>query len=139
MEYRKLAARPASGFTLIELMVVIIIVAVLIGVALPAYQNQTLRTNRAAAKGEMLKIADLQKQFLLANRSFADNATLEANGFALSAGVGEKYDYGITLGTATYPSFIITFTPKSGNFQEKDGPLTLTSEGEGGPPEKWAR
>ena len=92
MTYPKVAARAASGFTLIELMVVIIIVAVLVGVALPAYQNQTIRVNRAAAKAEMLKIADLQKQFLLANRSFADKATLEANGFALSADVDKKYD-----------------------------------------------
>ena len=44
-----------TGFTLIELMTVVVIVAVLLLVALPAYQNYMLRAHRAAAKAEMLE------------------------------------------------------------------------------------
>ena len=42
--------RAASGFTLVELMIVIVVVAVLMGIALPAYRDQVIRGHRAAAK-----------------------------------------------------------------------------------------
>ncbi len=46
-----------TGFTLIELMIVLVIVGLLFGVAYPSYQNSVRRTDRTEAKAELATIA----------------------------------------------------------------------------------
>jgi type IV pilus assembly protein PilE len=130
----------SGGFTLIELMVVVIIVAVLLAIGLPAYQQQVIRGHRAAAKAEMLDIANRQQQFLLSDRAYASKAILEDSGYALKDGLDTKYTFDIsTVSPAGVPFFTISFTPIG--TQAKDGPddLTLNSEGKREPVEKWER
>ena len=123
------------GFTLIELMVVVAIVAILASVAYPSYTSHVAKTNRRAAQAQMMDIANREQQFLLANRAYASQSTLESSGYSLPSTLSFKYSYSIDVGTATVPSFTITFTP-SGT-QASDGNLTLTSEGVKSPSDKW--
>lgn len=132
----------ASGFTLIELMIVIVIVAVLIGVALPAYQDQVMRGHRATAKGEMLKIGVLQKQYLLAHKSYAtSDILLNDIGYDFEASdASSRYKLEeITLGTASYPTYVIQLTPEGP--QAADGWLRIDSAGARSSefPGKWSR
>jgi type IV pilus assembly protein PilE len=140
--------RSASGFTLIELMIVVVIVAVLLGIALPAYQNQILRGHRAASKAEMMEIANRQEQYLLANRSYVGGVpNVEATGitefsYTLPADVASRYTFSLsTISGSAAPYFIISATPKLGGPQAADGPtaLKLDSEGAKTPEDKWAR
>jgi len=137
MNNRITARRRHGGFTLIELMMVIVILAILIAIVLPAYQNQIIRGHRAAAKSEMLEIANRQQQFLLANRAYADKTTLEANGYSLPTAVAAHYSYAITLGGGAVPSYSMTFTAIGR--QAGDGDLTITNEGVKTPADKWTR
>jgi type IV pilus assembly protein PilE len=52
-----------GGFTLIELMVVVIVIAVLAAIALPSYLNQTRKSRRSAVESAMQQIALLQERF----------------------------------------------------------------------------
>ena len=49
------------GFTLVELMIVIVIVAILLAVALPSYQNSVQKGRRADAKAALLDVANRQE------------------------------------------------------------------------------
>lgn len=126
-----------TGFSLIELMITVAVVALLAGVAYPSYTNHVIRTKRSAAQAQMLDIANRQQQFLLANRAYASTTDLANSGFTLPKDVSSNYGYSITVGATTVPSFTVTFTPTGA--QAVDGVLTLNSEGAKLPAEKWQK
>lgn len=124
-----------KGFTLIELMITVAVVAILAALAFPSYQQYVIRSKRSAAQAQMMDIANRQQQFLLANRAFADKAALVASGYVLPSEVSASYGYDVELSTSAVPGFKVVFTPTGG--QAADGDLTLTSEGVKTPIEKW--
>ncbi len=123
-----------KGFTLIELMITIVIVAILASIAIPSYREYVIRGNRTAAQAAMMEIATQQQQFFVANRAYA---TEEQLGFALPAEVAENYDLEIDLDGGPPPGFEIRFTPNPDSGQAGDVTLTLNSEGVKSPAEKW--
>jgi len=127
-----------AGFTLIEVMTVVIIVAFLLIVGLPAYQNQIIRGHRAAAKAEMLEIANREHQFLLSNRTYTNNP--DDLSYELPDEVVDYYDFELsTLSASSVPAFTLTFSPVATSLVKDDGDLTLNSEGEKTPADKWER
>src|SRR5512135_2464137 len=111
-----------NGFTLIELMITVVIIAILAAIAVPAYQEYVKRGNRGAAESEMMGIANSEQQYLLANRVYADQATI---GYVLPGNLSGKYTPNIAPGAGTPPTFTITFTATGS--QASDGDLVLTS------------
>ena len=123
-----------SGFTLIELMITVAIVAILASIAYPSYTQYVIRGHRAAAQTEMMDIANRQQQFFLANRQYA--TTLGALSYTLPSEVDARYDAGLVANNgASPPNFTITFTATGA--QASDENLTLDSKGEKTPAEKW--
>lgn len=127
--------KAAKGFTLIEVMITVVIVAILAAIAYPSYRQYIIRSDRAAAQSVMMDIANREQQFLMANRAYADKATVTASGFSLDSDLANKYNWDITVGTGTVPSFTVTFTPKGS--QAGDVTLTLNHQGVKTPADKW--
>jgi len=121
-----------KGFTLIELMITILVVAILASIAVPSYRQYVIRGNRTAAQATMMDIATRQQQFFVANRTYATAAQL---GFVLPPEVAANYALDIDLDPGPPPGFLITLDAR--NSQASDGDLTLNSEGVKGPAGKW--
>ena len=61
----------ANGFTLVELMIVVMIVAILAAIAMPSYQAYGRRAAVSTAQQEMLKLAEQLEQHKGKNFSYA--------------------------------------------------------------------
>ena len=72
--------RSAAGFTLIELMITVAIVAILASIALPSYSAYVARARRAEARTQLLQAAQFMQRFYAANDRYhqdrGDNSVL---------------------------------------------------------------
>lgn len=127
--------RGARGFTLIELMIAVAVIAILVAIAYPTYQSQLRKGSRAAAQSAMLQIADRQAQYLLDARNYAVGPTaLNDLSVTLQPDVANRYTLTVKNSAngdtpSTPPSYTIIATPIAGSGQEPDGVLTLTHTG----------
>jgi type IV pilus assembly protein PilE len=124
-----------GGFTLIELMITVAIVAVLVRLAYPSYISHIRKGVRRSGQAQMLDIANREQQFLLASRAYASYSALTTSGYSLPTELAAKYTPSITVGTSTVPAFTVTFAATGA--QAEDGDLTFNSEGVKAPADKW--
>lgn len=74
-----------TGFTLIEIMIVVTIIGILAAIAYPSYQEYVRKTHRVAVQSEMLDIAKKLQRYKVANFRY-----LQANGNPITlANIGE--------------------------------------------------
>jgi type IV pilus assembly protein PilE len=127
--------RSLSGFTLIELMIVVVVVAILATVALPSYAEFVKRGTRADAQAFLMDVALRQQQRLVDRRAYA--ATIGDLGFVLPQSLVGKYTVSMSAPAVVPPSFTITATPVAAQTTEGCGALSLTSSGERSPAKCW--
>jgi type IV pilus assembly protein PilE len=126
-----------SGFTLVELMVVIAILAVLVTVTLPTYQNSVRKAARTAAKGVLFDVVSRQEQYFMNNKSYS--ATLADLGLPASYAVNKSSKivgttstdraYTITLANTSATAFDAVATAQLGQASDGCGNYTLKSDG----------
>jgi type IV pilus assembly protein PilE len=109
-------ARPIRGFSLVEMMVTISILAIFARLAIPAYSSYVLRGKVSQAFAQLSSLAIGLQQVYQDNRSYSGGTTNASGcltsgpGAAPSTNTGD-FSYSCTLGTTT---FTITATGKSG-------------------------
>jgi type IV pilus assembly protein PilE len=77
-----------KGFTLVELVVALFIVALLLTLTLPSYQRQLRNTRRSLGGAELLQVMMKQEQYFLDRKRYAATLTdlgLPANPYAIDA------------------------------------------------------
>ena len=94
------ATRRQRGFTLIELMVVVIIVGIMASIAVPAYNTYMREARRSDARSALNQIAAQQAEYVLNHAAYATTVT------ALGLGsTSENGYYALSLPVANTASF----------------------------------
>ncbi|HVF35413.1 MAG TPA: type IV pilin protein [Candidatus Saccharimonadia bacterium] len=153
---RALARREAimhktvSGFTLIELMIVVAVMAIILAIAIPSYNDYIRRARRTEAIGRMQDIAVFQEKFRSENPGYTNDWNrLGGNPDDAGATAGVNYNWTVTVvaanpGANTPASYQVTATAQGGQASDKAQgtsctPLSMTSAGVKGPDAKCWR
>jgi type IV pilus assembly protein PilE len=83
----------SQGFTLIELMIVVVVATILLSIAVPSYMQQIRQSRRTEAKTALLDLAGREERFLTTNPTGYTNvaANLGYAGFGAGTSVGNGY------------------------------------------------
>jgi type IV pilus assembly protein PilE len=123
-----------KGFTLIELMVVVVITAILAAIAIPGYTSQIRKSRRTEARNALLDAAAREERFYATNNYYSVAGTDLGYGAALPMAVGNSY-YQLSVGGTCAANAHCTdyiFTATAISTQAKDAActaLTLNSVG----------
>lgn len=115
------------GFSLIEVMIVVAIIAIISAVALPSYTEYVRRGHRSDARAALLQAAQWMERAATARGVYpATNQVPEA---VLRMQSGR---YNVAIVVADGRTFTLTATPAGAQVGDKCGNLTLTNTGERG-------
>lgn len=86
-----------SGFTLIEIMVVVVIFGVLLAIAIPSYQQHVRKSKRADAKAMLLDLAARQERFFSTQNAYTPTL----------ANLGYTAPFPLQVPNATQPNYTV--------------------------------
>lgn len=113
------------GFSLIELMVVVLIIGILASVALNSYRKYVLRSHRTEAIGALQDIAGREERWFYTNNAYTSTLT-DLN---LTTTVGNP-NYTVTIPSATSVAYTVKAVAINLQLADKDClTFTLSSSG----------
>lgn len=126
-----------AGFTVVEMLVILAVLAILATVAMPLYSDSVRKSGRAAAKGALMDVALRQEQFFLNNRRYS--TTLSGLGLPDPYFINKSSDtvassdagrvYRITLSNASATGFDAVASAVLDQSKDYCGNYTLSSAG----------
>lgn len=123
-------AHKNRGFTIVELLIVIVVIAILATVTIVAYNGIQNRAKASAAQSEAAQVAKRLESIKLQNPSEQYPATLAAAGIQTGSGTTVDYNYSPTANTYCFSATIDTasyyvtssrITPRVGNCDVSTG------------------
>ncbi len=123
------------GFTLVELMVVVVIIAILSSIAIPSYTQYITRSRRSVAKTVLLQVADRQEQFFADNKTYANDLTdlgyaddgfaIDEHGTVIDVASADR-QYLISLTNTAAMTFTVNAAPQLTQAARDASCMTLT-------------
>lgn len=125
-----------SGFTLIELMIVVLVAAILVGIGVPSYRSQLQHARRTDAKTALLDAAVREEKYRSLSNSYTSSAAslgysalptlIGSNYYTLNVCIGNATTStaatapctGVTRSAGT--SFVVSAVPAPGTSQAGD-------------------
>lgn len=112
--------RRERGFSLIELMVVVLIIGILAAVALNSYRKYVVRANRTDAKSAMQDLAGREERYMYKNNKYSSlNSDLN-----ITASFGGP-NYVVSVASASTTAYVIQGVPQGKQFTDDKECLTM--------------
>ena len=124
----------AKGFTLIELMIVVLIIGILTAIAMPSYNSYILKSHRSAAINGLLSLASQEARYFTINNSYPATPSMVTLGYAsdpapIPDANNHYYDLSVVPGSVTATSFTLQAVPAGNQAADTCGTYTLTGLG----------
>lgn len=133
-ETRKMnAKKQQSGFTLIEMVIVVTLIGILVMIAVPAYQDSVTKARRTDGQTALMEAMARQERFFTENNTYTTN--LADLPYGTTSAEGYYTLTATACGGGIASCVLLTATP--GAAQASDGALTLNSRGQKLPADKW--
>ncbi|GAA4499350.1 type IV pilin protein [Pseudaeromonas paramecii] len=119
------------GFTLLELMITVVVVAILAAVAVPSYFSYVRDSRRDLAKQSLLAAAQKMESYYALNMSYAGAAASSGSPTVFSDKVpadGTERYYTLTV-SASQSSYTLNAVPQGSQTSDSCGTLSLTRTG----------
>jgi type IV pilus assembly protein PilE len=128
-----------TGFSLIELMMVIVIVGILAAIAYPSYQDSLTKGRRSDGQAKMMDLMNAEERYYTENGTYEDDlstlAAVDDDGKVDSDEGFYKIGVAACGGLTKATCVILTAVPQGA--QADDGNLTYNSQGVKTPADKW--
>ncbi|SEJ51779.1 type IV pilin protein [Pseudomonas sp. NFR16] len=125
------------GFTLIELMITVAIVAILATIAYPAYTKYVIRGYRSEGMAMLTDAVARMERYYAQNNSYAVPApALEKIGITNANSINNKYTLSFS-GTPTPTTYTLQATPINAQTADSCGTLSITQDGTKTPADCW--
>jgi type IV pilus assembly protein PilE len=131
-------AASSTGFSLIEVMIVMVIIGVLLMVAVPGYQESMKKTRRTDAMRDLMELTSRQERFYAQHSEYAQEVESPTGlNFGNAASSAEHYTLSVTACEDKDPDdfsacYVLIAEPKPGGLQSDDkcGTLSVDSRGQ---------
>jgi len=126
--------KPAvAGFTLIELMVTVAIVAILATIAIASYDFAMVKARRGAAEGCLQEAAQFMERFYTTNLAYdKDSGGGNVSAPACSQDVSPFYTVSFATGEPTPTTYALQAVPTSAQKDSRCGTLSINHRGQKG-------
>lgn len=126
--FKSTSAHAQPGFTLIELMITVSIIAILAAIALPSYKNYIVKSHRTEAQAAMLSLAQYLESKYNASFSYPAVASIPES-LTKPGNVSDYYTISVSIANASQ-TYTITAAPITSKQNDTQcGTLTLNEQG----------